>query len=96
MSEVNYEALGRCDHLRGEIDKAHHERELAIISLNQMHRTNGAPNRVYNEVRKVNIDAMQEQLLKVKQIDENLSKLIEEHNAWAKQADKPLIKYAKF
>jgi len=96
MSEVNYEALGRCDHLRGEINKAHHEREMALLGLTQLHRSNGVHQQVYDEVKKINIDAFQNKLDVINSANEKLMKLVEEHNAWAEQAGKKPIRYSQF
>lgn len=93
MSEVNFEALGRCQYLKEEIKRLHDKRDKLFYSIKH-----GYPE--YTVSPEAVIHYYDSRMLRavVDELDDTNMQLIsavEEYNKWAKEVNQPLIKIIK-
>ncbi|HHR6503125.1 TPA: hypothetical protein ACS8CD_003699 [Providencia alcalifaciens] len=84
MSDINFEALGRCTHLKEALSKAVKERNTALSSLERI----GARTNEYDiqRVKHVDVQKLRKAIDDVEKADIELTSLIEEYNSYASQA----------
>lgn len=90
MSGINYEALGRCHHLKDLIHDLHRERDSTFGKIK--HSYTEPSQDAADTVHYIDVSEMYNHVLKLRTIDAELMTAIDEYNKWAKEASLPLIK----
>ena len=98
MSEVNYEAIGRCKILNEKIKTLHSERMKAIGDLRSaiysLHQK-GNINRVPPEVVEFDPQSLADLVDKVGHCDSELMRAVHEYNNWCAEAGEKPVKLIK-
>lgn len=92
MSEVDFEAIGRCEHLRSEFSKILGLRQQAASKISQATR-NLDGSYFQERLKKLSIEAIEADLATLKSHEEKLHQLVEEYNKWAEKAGKEKITF---
>lgn len=92
MSDMNFEAIGRCEHLREEIQKYVRERDFAFSSMQSTYRP-ASSHTVHDTVHLANMEKLREQFDRLDVANTELTSLVDEYNRWAPEAGKRLIKF---
>lgn len=88
MSNIDYEAIGRCEHLREQINQAIRMRDMEAGKLSQASRMmSSSP----DLVMMVNLSRIETALESLKVHQQELRGLMEEYNEWAEKAGKKPI-----
>lgn len=95
MSEINFEALGRCQHLKDEINKAIRNRDGAFRSMARAYREQES-HTVYDTVRFIDLEKMHQYLSELEAENAKVTALVEEYNRWAPSAGKSVIKFVNY
>lgn len=88
MDEVNFEAIGRCEHLRSQINDALRMRDMEGSRLSNASRIMSSSADLIMMVNTSRIETCYESL---KNHQDALRKLIDEYNEWAEKAGKKPI-----
>lgn len=98
MSELNYEAIGRCKILNEKIKALHSERMKAIGDLRSSVYTlhqKGNINRIPPEIVEFNPQSLAELVERVDHYDSELMRAVHEYNNWCTEADEKPVKLIK-
>ncbi|SFF37228.1 hypothetical protein SAMN05216563_1316 [Phytobacter palmae] len=95
MSDVDFEAIGRCEHLRSQISAAMSARNVEASRISHATRDSGG-SFFQERIRIIDLDAIDAQLISLKQHDAHLRELVNEYNSWATKAGKSEIVYIKY
>ncbi|WP_460646028.1 hypothetical protein [Leclercia adecarboxylata] len=95
MSDVDFEAIGRCEHLKSQISAAMASRDAAASRISSLTRDSGG-GYFQERIRIIDLDVIEVQLLSLKQHDAHLKELVEEYNSWATKAGKREIVFSKY
>lgn len=84
MSERNYEAIGRCQVLGKEVERLHHQRNVAITELrSQLRAVMGS---IKGTVYEFDPEATHRQLAEIETLSRQLMEAVSEFNDWAAAA----------
>ncbi|MCG3463942.1 hypothetical protein L7G72_19430 [Xenorhabdus bovienii] len=93
MTELNYEAIGRCKVLREKIDALHTQRHQCVYKLrNETSRLAFSDGHLIPEIAEFDMDRMQSQLKDIALVDSCLIQAVHEFNCWCQDAGEPSIK----
>ncbi|MBP1034010.1 hypothetical protein J8631_00385 [Serratia fonticola] len=92
MSEINFEALGRCEHLKEQINKAIRDRDLAFAKMNHAYRKLDG-HTVYDTIHFADMEKLRGGFDELERVNVELTSMVDEYNRWAPQADKRPIKF---
>lgn len=99
MSELNYEAIGRCKILNEKIKDLHAERMKAIgdlrTSVYSLHQK-GNVNLIPPEIVEFNPQSLTDLVEKVGRYDGELMRAVHEYNNWCVEAGEKPVKLIKF
>lgn len=94
MSEIDFEALGRCEHLKEKLRTAGHARDMAYIEVKRAYWE--SPNYDWERnVNHVDIGVMRDAVDRLESADNELMALVQEFNEWAPKAGKKQITILK-
>lgn len=94
MSDIDFEALGRCEHLKEKLRTAGHSRDMAFNEVKRSYRESTG----YDWERTVNhvdISVMRSAVDRLESADNELMALVQEFNEWAPKAGKKQITILK-
>lgn len=93
MSEINFEALGRCQYLKMQVLELRRERDRIFNGIANSYIK---PSQDAAEaVNHFDASALRPAVLKLEQVNTELMSAVDEHNKWAKEAEQPQIKIVK-
>ncbi|WP_275269128.1 hypothetical protein [Pantoea ananatis] len=95
MSEIDFEAIGRCEHLKTEISRAIQSRHSAYSRLTTAYKGDGSGH-VYNSITEIDTEKMQKALDELKNYEASVHELVREYNLWAAKASKQTLNFTKF
>lgn len=95
MPDVDFEAIGRCEHLKSQISETMAFRDSAASRISSLTRDAGG-GYFQERIRIVDLEAIETQLGSLKKHDAHLKELVEEYNSWATKAGKREIVFAKY
>ncbi|TDX18498.1 hypothetical protein EDF88_0984 [Buttiauxella sp. BIGb0552] len=95
MSEMNFEAIGRCEYLRNELSNIVSKRHTAYSRMTSAYNARGSSH-VYDSITTTDIEKMQSAFEELKSLEVEMLKLVAEYNEWAPQAGKSLIRQSKY
>ena len=84
MSEINFEALGRCTHLKEALSKAANERNIALNNLDC--KSGKTSEYDLSRVKHIDIQKLRKAIDDIEKADIELMSLVEEYNKYASQA----------
>ncbi|EKN3986073.1 hypothetical protein ACS90Y_001634 [Yersinia enterocolitica] len=93
MSEINFEALGRCEHLKGRITEVSSLRISAFRKLK--YGFSDSESTVIDRVHHADIDKLRDAIDELERADVELMALVEEYNKYAPEAGKRVINIVK-
>ncbi|MGK4478628.1 hypothetical protein ACSMDC_09610 [Yersinia enterocolitica] len=95
MSEIDFEALGRCEHVKGLISKAVRDRDLAFSHIASSYRK--ADHReIHDSVKFMDIEKMHGFIADLEKANTELTALVDEYNKWCEAAGKRPIKFVAY
>ncbi|MDE9455397.1 hypothetical protein [Xenorhabdus bovienii] len=86
MTEINFEALGRCEHLKAKILKAIADRNSAFRLLK--HGFSESSEYDISRIQHVDVSQLREAIDALEKADIELMALVDEYNKYASQAGK--------
>ncbi|WP_041692076.1 hypothetical protein [Erwinia billingiae] len=92
MSELNFEAMGRCEHLRKEITECLSKRDMHAQRVSSATRTTGSTF-ISNTITSMGISKIEKAIEELKEYETKLRVLVDEYNQWADKAGKPAITF---
>lgn len=92
MSELNFEAIGRCEHLRKEIGDCLSKRDMFALRLSTAARTSGSTF-ISNTITAISISKIEDALQQLKTYETKARSLVDEYNQWAVKAGKESITF---
>nr|WP_318375383.1 hypothetical protein [Enterobacter sp.] len=95
MDQVDFEAIGRCEHLKDGINDILKLRDMAASRISSATRQSGN-NSIYGAIKEFNMAFIDSELENLKKTDAQLRKLITEYNSWAERAGKSPILFSKY
>jgi len=95
MSDIDFEALGRCQHISKQLESALRDRHTAYSKMNNCYRANGS-GQVGTSVTTTDLKTMQAHFEEFKLIEQKIVELVGEYNEWAPKANERVIKFTKF
>ncbi|WP_156943227.1 hypothetical protein [Pantoea septica] len=90
MSEVDFEALGRCEHLKGKFNEALRLRDWAATKLAGLSNLYSS---TQDMIYRVNIQEIEATLEVLKQHQSSLEEIVAEYNSWAEKANKKPMQF---
>ena len=75
MSELNFEAMGRCEHLRKEIGDCLSRRDIFALRLSTAARTSGSTF-ISNTINAINISKVEDALQQLKTYENNVRSFV--------------------
>lgn len=95
MSDIDFEALGRCKHISKQLESALRDRHTAYSRMDNCYKANGS-GQVGTSVTTTDLNAMQTHFEEFKLIEQKIVELITEYNEWAPKAGERVIKFTKY
>lgn len=95
MTELNFEAIGRCQYLKEELKEVLRKRDSAYSDLIHAYRKQ-ENHEIYETVKYVDIEKMRISMNLLDEMNKKAILLVEEYNHWADKADKKKIEFAKY
>ncbi|MDE9466396.1 hypothetical protein KKJ06_21210 [Xenorhabdus bovienii] len=93
MTELNYEAIGRCKVLREKIEALHTRRHQYVYKLrDETSRLTFSDGYLIPEIAEFDRDLMQSQMKDIALVDSDLMHAVHEFNIWCQEAGEPSIK----
>lgn len=92
MSELNFEAMGRCEHLRKEIIACLAKRDMFAQRIGSASRISGSTF-ISNTITSISIVKIENAVEELKACESSLRRLVDEHNQWAAKAEKDPITF---
>ncbi|CBJ79827.1 Sb55 (modular protein) [Xenorhabdus bovienii str. Jollieti] len=93
MTELNYEAIGRCKVLREKIEALHTRRHQCVYKLrDETSRLTFSDGYRIPEIAEFDRDLMQSQMKDIALVDSDLMHAVHEFNIWCQEAGEPSIK----
>lgn len=92
MTELNFEAMGRCEHLRKEIIECLSKRDMHAQRVSSATRTTGSTF-ISNTITSISITKIEKAIEELKEYESKLRVLVDEHNQWADKAGKAEITF---
>ncbi|OXH79216.1 hypothetical protein [Pantoea agglomerans] len=90
MSDVDYEALGRCEHLKGQFNEALRQRDWAASRLSSLSTLYSSS---MDMILIANIKSIEEAVEQLKLHQGSLEKIVAEYNTWAEKAKKKPMQF---
>jgi len=95
MSELDFEAMGRCQHIGKQLESALRDRFTEYSRMTSCFKANG--NGQYNNsVTTTDLDKMQKHFEELKVFEKKILELVTEYNEWAPKAGITIIKLSKY
>ncbi|MDE9447253.1 hypothetical protein KKJ04_17040 [Xenorhabdus bovienii] len=93
MTELNYEAIGRCKVLREKIEALHTRRHQYVYKLrDETSRLTFSDGYLIPEIAEFDRDLMQSQMKDIALVDSDLMHAVHEFNIWCQEAGESPIK----
>lgn len=92
MTEIDFEALGRCHYLRGKIADASRRRDDAYKGMTEWYTLEPNP---YDRVYEVNMSNFHQNYKEFEPANEELTLLVGEYNQWAEKAGERPMNWVK-
>lgn len=95
MEDVDYEAIGRCEHLKDAINEALRMRDMAASRISAATRQSGNA-AIHGPIKEFEFGFIDSELENLKETDKKLRVLISEYNEWPEKAGKKKITFSKY
>ncbi len=92
MTEIDFEALGRCHHLRSKIADAARKRDDAFKGMTEKYCPDPNP---YERVHEVDIQEFHQKAKEFELANDELTVLVNEYNKWAEKAGERPMRWFK-
>ncbi|MEK9497054.1 hypothetical protein V2H77_11425 [Photorhabdus sp. P32] len=92
MSEIDFEALGRCHHLKSKILEALRKRDDAFRDMKNQYHADPSP---FDRIHEINMEFFHEKFKELDEANAELVILVSEYNKWAEKAGECTMKWIK-
>ncbi|MBE8596862.1 hypothetical protein [Xenorhabdus sp. BG5] len=92
MSEIDFEALGRCHHLKGKINDTCHKRDGAFRDIKNKYHAGSNP---FDAVYEIDMAFFHQKFKELDEANTELTILVNEYNQWAGKAGERPIRWIK-
>lgn len=92
MTEIDFEALGRCHYLRGKLTDAARRRDDAFKGMTERYSLDPNP---YDRIHEVDMAVFSQKAKEFETANDELTLLVNEYNQWAEKAGERTMKWIK-
>ncbi|WP_446469406.1 hypothetical protein [Xenorhabdus stockiae] len=93
MSEINFEAIGRCQHLKAKIIELRRSRDRVFKSVKYSYTEPHMD--TFGTIHYFDSERLRDTINKLDEINIELMAAVDEYNQWAKDAELPVVKILK-